>query len=327
MVEQERWPLSATQIETFRLCRRKWAWNYIDGVTGEPNKFAGMGVLVHQVLAAWLAEGKAPDPDTEEGRVATAALKHLPQPGPDLFIEQYLELNREAALYRGYSDLIYKGSDGVPVVHDHKTTLDFKWAKTEDELRNDVQAPLYAMAAMEAFDSQEVELRWAYLRTRGKPASKLIKIRLTKAEAEKAMVAIDATAVDIYAAYLAQKPARETEFNPGACDMFGGCAYRELCNLSPIERIKSLMEKETLAEKMKRRKEEQKKVDVAPINAPEAPPESLPEPVRTAPAIVRDIKPSNGAVTAGNLELVKRIDLLETDVRFLKNIVTKLLST
>jgi len=46
--------LSASQIQTFTECQRKWAWRVLDGVEEPPNKAAELGGQVHAELEKYL---------------------------------------------------------------------------------------------------------------------------------------------------------------------------------------------------------------------------------------------------------------------------------
>lgn len=272
--------LSPSQIKMFRACQRKWAFRYVDGVPADSNRFAKLGSEVHKVLEDWLGQGVAPDIETDAGRIAAAGLKHLPPPHPDLEVEAHVKYPRadDIALH-GYCDLIEPESgDEPPVITDHKTTVHFKWAKTEEDLRGDVQATVYAAAVLHVSHSDEVVLRWVYYRTRGKAASKLVQVRLSRDDVEAAMEPIDETAREIYAAREAALPAAETDYNAEECNAFGGCDYLALCDTKPMDRIRSMMAKESLANKMRRQSAEAKAKAADPINAPEGPAEPEPEP-------------------------------------------------
>ena len=80
--------LSASQIETFSNCPRKWAWRYLEGVEDEPNKSAELGRAIHAELEKYL-RGESIDFTSETGYIAASGLEHLPKPGtPGLLIEE-----------------------------------------------------------------------------------------------------------------------------------------------------------------------------------------------------------------------------------------------
>ena len=72
--------LSPTQVDTYRLCPRKWAWNKRDGVRKPSNKYAQRGNDAHEMLDGWLGRGEPPDLTTEIGKMVQPGLKFLPPP-------------------------------------------------------------------------------------------------------------------------------------------------------------------------------------------------------------------------------------------------------
>jgi hypothetical protein len=249
--------ISASQIESWRLCKRRWAWGKIDKIYGPANPAAEKGKIVHEVLEEWLKHGVVIDLDAtrtlpdgtvfKPGPIAAAGLKHLPMPGT-CGTERNIFVRTKVAKYQGYIDWDTKGE--IPVVGDHKTTSNFKWAKTEDDLRKDPQATIYAAALMEETKKSTVELRWVYYLTSGKSQSKKVSLLVLREDIEKNFDDLDVTAAEIMHARKTVKTAKDLEPNVRSCDMFGGCQYRENCNLSSTERIKGIMAQQSLAEKM-----------------------------------------------------------------------------
>src|SRR5690606_23779988 len=110
-----------------------------------PNKWADFGTRVHELLESWLQHGTAPDPATAEGRCAIPALSILPPPRSDLAVETECDFYHEGVHYTGRIDLIYGlRSREIVVVHDHKTTGDFKWSKSPAQLVDDPQRVIYS---------------------------------------------------------------------------------------------------------------------------------------------------------------------------------------
>jgi len=297
--------ISPSQIESWRLCRRKWAWNKIDKIQGLGNVAAEKGTIIHEVLEAWLKDGRAIDPDEvrtlsdgtmfKPGPIAAAGLKHLPMP-KTCGTERFIHVKTQKAKYHGYIDWDLKGD--VPVVGDHKSTSDFKWAKTEDDLRKDPQATIYAAAIMAETGAVQVELRWVYYQTKGAAKSKKVSLVVLKEDVERNFDELDVTALEINEARRTAKTALDLEPNVRACDNFGGCQYRENCNLSSTDRIKGLMAQESLAEKMEKRKHG------IETNEKETDMETLAEKMkrRAAESAGKTPAPVNGASASGGAE-------------------------
>ena len=253
--------VSPSQIEVWRLCQRKWAFRYIAGIDAPSHPSAQKGTAVHEVLEAWLAFGTVIDLDAtaeidgkpfKPGPIAAAMIRHLPHPGT-CGTERHIFVRTPVAHYQGHID--WDQTQGVlPVVGDHKTTSNFKWAKSPEDLKTDPQANIYAAAVMAETGADAVDLQWTYGKTVGKPATKVVRLRLYRAEVERNFDALDETAAEILAAKQAQLPPLQHDFNANACEAYGGCFHRDTCNLTPTERLMAIMAKQTLAQKMEARK-------------------------------------------------------------------------
>jgi len=300
--------LSATQISDYRLCKRRWGWAKLDGIKGPPNKFAERGTRIHSILEEWLGQGKPIDVTTEEGMIAAAGVQHLPPPSKDLLLEEWIVLHTDVAKYQGKVDLGYVNpKTGRWVVHDHKTTTDLGWAKTEEDLRKDPQALIYAAERMARNGVDEVELSWLYMRTKGKPKSHLVRLTVVRDEVEAGLEEIDATAKEMVAAHQAGLKALDLPPDPRACMAYGGCPYVGNCNLTTIEKMKALMAQELTALEKLKAKQQGANGTPAPAPAP-APAAAAPAPAaakaKPAPAInPPEAKTAPHAAPAASLDL------------------------
>jgi hypothetical protein len=248
--------LSASQIDTYRLCPRKWAWGYIARIKTPPNRFAALGTAVHKVLEDWLQRGVPPRRDSETGQIALAGLKFLPAPGQAVVEGRfYWDLPDEAFDLVGVMDW-RDTCDGVPRVGDHKTTGDFKWVKAPGDLIEDVQATIYAKRALVQTGAPAVKGRWVYYRTVRPFAARCVDYSATVQEIDQRFAGILDTGREMVAWHRRKAKAVEVPTDVHACDTYGGCPYRDKCNLSSKERLVSLMAHETLKDKIARKKAE-----------------------------------------------------------------------
>jgi hypothetical protein len=141
---------------------------------------------------------------------------------------------------------------GSVMVGDHKTTTDFRWAKTQDDLLNDLQASVYALAAMDRHNVDVVLLQWVYYRTRGAKKSHVVRAVMPRALAEDVVRRKgDAVALQILQHRLTPGTrALDLVPNPSACEDYGGCVHRERCNLSSNDALKGKFAHMNLKEKM-----------------------------------------------------------------------------
>lgn len=238
------WRFSATQFDTFLDCPRKWAWKYIAGKRTPPNKSAALGSLVHKLLENYLRTGEtlplsSVDPKTREAaEIAAAGIHHLPAPKTPGMVVEGGDTDDEAkgfqfeiapgVIVRGAKDIRF--ANGPVEVWDHKTTVDFKWAKTAEQLRKNVQAVLYAYEEMEVRAADHVDLNWVYYRTRDGRASKKVHLRMVK---EQVLPPIRALGVVGRLLLLSLKEQRDPLSFPAEtthCGAYGGCPYKADCS-------------------------------------------------------------------------------------------------
>jgi hypothetical protein len=239
--------LSASQVETFRLCKRKWAYKALDKIYEPSGPGAEKGDRVHKAIEAYLLTGVLPDATTEEGAIALSGVHLQPTPRPknvSLRVEEKREFATQAAQWMGRVDAAYKDPDGIEVIHDHKTTKSKKWAKTPEDLCTDVQANLYAHSSMR-FNTQ-VRARWVYHLTGEKRDAWAVEQMLHRDQVAEQIEQIDETAKEMVQLYQVRPKTLELPPSPNACNAFGGCPHRNRCNLSLTQ---TLFPEEKMSEK------------------------------------------------------------------------------
>lgn len=249
--------VSPSQVSIFADCQRKWGWQYLEGIRPPQAASAALGERVHAILEEYLKAGVVPD--TEEtlilgdkvyhpGKIAEQGLHLLPSPGPHLTIEHAFSHKG----WNGRIDLAYMGE--VPVISDHKTSTDPKlWGKSEEDLREDVQALVYAKFALDASGYQEVDLIWNYFQTRPPFKPRQSKVRLNVLEVDAALAPWNELAAEVEGLKKRKGQIGALDLTPNvhACQKFGGCAFKNNCNLQPEEQLRGFMsQNQTMAEKM-----------------------------------------------------------------------------
>lgn len=270
--------VSATQIDTFCDCQRKWAWNKIEGLKAPPAASAQLGSDVHNRLEHFLLKG-ALDTSDRIGQIAAAGIRHLPRPGT-CDVEKNFVIESEIARYRGKMDAHWVDKS-VSHVLDHKTTSDFKWAKTPEMLVDDVQANVYATAAMIEDGTSVVDQTWVYYLTSKKPRSKVVRLRVHRDDAEPRFEKIEATVKQMRTIVAEGKRALELPPSPQTCMKYGGCAFVSNCQLTTKELTRSLYMQMSLAEKLK-----------AKLNAGAAPAAVAEQPAEAPAAAARPARTS-----------------------------------
>jgi hypothetical protein len=242
--------LSASQINTFRACPRKWAYTYIDGETTPTSDSMLFGTEVHSVLEEYLKTGEwvgAPDAIA----CAKQGLASLPGPDSRLGLEQRftLPLFNGAACMLGFIDLVVPpGVDGQPhlEVGDHKTTVDLRYALDREGLKKDVQCNIYCKWAKDKYDVGGVLAKWRYYcarKSRAKSADEAGRPRSASgfrevsrykeaAEIEEQWAEILKTAEEMVS--YASNPEVWADDVRGcslACGDYGGCPFRGRCHI------------------------------------------------------------------------------------------------
>lgn len=309
---------SASQVETYLLCRRKWAFAKIAKLRYPAKPSAALGSAVHEELERYLA-GEPLDfsRDDQAGYIAASGVHLLPEPGaPGMNIEKPFDFSSVRTCFRwlGRKDIEIEDTrifpedpenpgaelGGVPGVSDHKTTSGIGWAKKPEDLEFDVQANLYGYELLTSKDAPAGDLVWTYYQTKGGRRAKRTHLRVFRPHVERMFGLIEDVAEEM-AAY-------ETEFelghggqdpvafvqtmpaNPTACTAFGGCEHQHVCVLSLRERMRSIMPGVSLLDSLKKRAQEGAAPEATPVNVnppaedvatPPAPPvvaEPTPEP-------------------------------------------------
>lgn len=240
---------SATQVSVYELCNRKWGWIYLDGLRPEPNKFAVVGIDVHQHIEAWEKSRRVPIPTTSTdvaAKLAQAMLPHLPTPhevDPEN-VEIEIEVWFGHVGFTGNIDLWMPDRD-PPKIYDHKTTKDFVWALTPERLLKDPQAAIYAAWGLLKTGKTAVELQWTYGKTQGAPKCLAVQAVATHQAIEPRLKRSIELANEMRLIKQAGCSAMELPIDAAGCEAYGGCPFQKKCNLTPQERLASIMSQGT----------------------------------------------------------------------------------
>jgi hypothetical protein len=231
--------LSASQLNTWDLCKRRWAFEYVLKIRTVPNESAQLGTAVHAQLEKWLRNATPPD-DSKAGQIAKRMLKHLPPPGTGEVERRFWVRTALGHSYTGIID--WTGLIERPTVIDHKTTGDSRWMKTEADLHLDTQANIYAIAGMLGFESEEIDLFWNYGETKKRFDTHPVKVTEQWEPAyEKFQRVIEPTAAEVLYHHAAQTDPHSFPPTVSACSAYGGCPHQSRCRISDLERMRSVM--------------------------------------------------------------------------------------
>lgn len=236
-VRQEPWVYSASQLQTFHGCPRKWYFYYILGYPRPTTSSQQVGKDVHAEVEKHLLGVE----DAEDER-ALALIENVKPVenvygNESVFIEQKIRFPVRGSdlggpWFVGYIDYLVLGDDEVTIT-DHKTTKDLKWAKTEYELQNDIQLMSYAYWAV-TYPSPEADrvlVGHNVVTTQG-----LIQARYTQTVVDPAHVRArwqgHLKIVDQIENVRKIGDVRKvdpTGLQNGECQKYGGCSYSSIC--------------------------------------------------------------------------------------------------
>lgn len=174
--------VSASSITLFSEgCERRWYEQYIKGHKSPQTAAMARGSNVHKQLEDYLLSDVSPD-TTIAGQIAQAGIHLIPR-AETQHIEASLSefpVTDLPIAFKGFIDVYLPGE--VPHIIDHKTTSAFKWAKTEEQLKTNIQMVIYARHVLEHCDATEIDLTHIYYLTKPPYAAKGVSVRVTQEE-------------------------------------------------------------------------------------------------------------------------------------------------
>lgn len=232
--------VSPSQFNTFNDCKRQWWFQSILGLPTPQRASAALGTAVHEQLEAYVDSGKLPA-DTEAGRIAKAGLSLLPEPGTSWTEVKMHNEDTQAQWPRiylaglpvnGYVDLLNL-TGKRPLIIDHKTTSDLKYAKKKDELLCDPQMVIYGSFALAACDAQgieatEVDAGHVVYLTRGAPSARKTLVTLDRKHLAAERQKLEVTVNEMKGLAEATSPDK-VPGEPSSCNKYGGCHFRDKC--------------------------------------------------------------------------------------------------
>jgi DNA helicase-2/ATP-dependent DNA helicase PcrA len=178
--------LSASDIDTYRICPLKYKFARVFRIPQEPTIHQRFGIVLHQVLerfhsakggslqelmelfdASWRRAGFGDSDDERQfrGRAVEALERYWSldrqSDAEPVWFERSFAFRLGPHLLRGRVDRVDRRPDGSYELIDYKTGK----AKTEDQLREDVQLSLYQMGARESWRLETSAQSYMYVLT------------------------------------------------------------------------------------------------------------------------------------------------------------------
>jgi DNA helicase II / ATP-dependent DNA helicase PcrA len=228
--------LSASDIDTYRICPLKYKFARVFRIPQEPTIHQRFGIVLHQVLerfhrdgggsleslmelfyASWRRAGFGDSDDELQFRDRARQALHAywerdrESESEALWIERSFAFRIGPHLLRGRVDRVDRHPDGTFELIDYKTGR----AKTEQELREDVQLSVYQMGARESWGLETSAQSYFYVLTGEK-----VPVEHSEEELDR----VRATVSDIAGGILKQR--FEPTPSPDVCRF---CDYRIIC--------------------------------------------------------------------------------------------------
>ena len=225
--------VSASSIQLFQRCNRRWYYTYLLGIRGKTTDAMTRGSKVHEQLEKYLKDGTKPNENTTAGLIASKGLDLIPKPDKKNKVELSLAEFPVPNLpipFKGFIDyLVTDAEDGIIEIGDHKTTSGWKWAKNEEELATNTQLIIYARHVLEHHpNATEVKLTHVYYLTRPPHGSKKVTALVSRQHVMDEFDKILVTVREMVAA--AQETLDHTERNNKDCFAYGKrCSQYDEC--------------------------------------------------------------------------------------------------
>jgi hypothetical protein len=182
-------PLSASQVELYKRCNRRWAFKYCTNLPKPPYTPATeLGTALHKIAEIYNQTARIPEHETATP-LFMAGLPFVPVPKTG-WAERRFDAVIDDVSYMGFQDWfgwshnITGAPEGLPAILDYKTSSDpVKYGLSgKSDFLTHTQPLLYAAVAVKSADN--VYMHWIYFRTKGKPKAYAISSVLTKQEVQ-----------------------------------------------------------------------------------------------------------------------------------------------
>jgi hypothetical protein len=233
--------VSPSQIETWLGCNRQWYWQYPMGIKSPPTASTLLGSACHTIAEDFIQEQNGEDLSVKRDgkdhyravvRPAMATLRML----GDLHKSGlgHVERSMKRKLRNGLDligriDFLSLPETDNPLVVDHKTSSNLKYAKTEEEMATNIQMLAYAYEAVCLKPlAKGVRVAHNVMLTRGAPAARYTDVFIPTKDIHAGWTLIQNISDQMIETSKIASPA-DVPPNLSACDRFGGCFHRDRC--------------------------------------------------------------------------------------------------
>lgn len=227
--------VSATQMETFVDCNRKWFFAYPLGLRPPQTEAQGEGERIHKQFEDYY---RLDTPPTKPGVVNLLADPWTPSRTAPVLIEHpnsyQLGLSISGVPVKGRIDLLDHTDPKHPRIWDWKSCKSFYYIKTADELETNLQLTVYGLWAFDQWpEAAYVTYHHGYVLKgdvpKSAPGYRIIRTEpLSRGYVQDLKPHLETIVEDMKVVATKTDPA-DVPFQSAACDKFGGCPYRDRC--------------------------------------------------------------------------------------------------
>lgn len=233
---------SSSQIELWEKCPRKWFNDYICGLKTPATAAQLKGTEIDLAVQHYLHTGEIRGAWTP---LLERLAPFLPAPcGSEVLIQEKIELPtfENGPLLIGYPDFAEKMGalcTKILFIGDLKSTSDFRYCKTREQLESNRQLMTYARWGYAVMGADEVRIGHVYGCTK-KPKACIVPaddeppISVSREHVNKHWETAMACVREMVNAALYIRDADELSPNTAMCNEYGGCPHRSKCGLSAI---------------------------------------------------------------------------------------------
>jgi hypothetical protein len=244
--------ISASGIDTFNDCKRKWWYGYVERIRGPKSPAAERGDKIHD-LAERILKGEA-DPATLEGedamwfRFLEPGLQYAPSPeevaSGTWGVEDWVKEPAGPLTFVGKVDFYRRPETALDsedcIIGDWKTTSNkqWRWSKTPAQLAAHIQPHVYAYALHKDDPPATVRFQHVNLQSVGKPdAMEVWANGVPWQDILDTWDEVVRTSEQMASLATSNDDALDITPNTKACKKYGGCPHAEYCPASPANRV------------------------------------------------------------------------------------------
>jgi hypothetical protein len=240
--------ISASAIETFSDCQRKWYLGYVERIRGPKSPAAERGDKIHDLAERYL-KGEV-DPEALEGednryfRYLEPGLEYAPTPDQVATdgwgVEDWVSEPAGPLNFVGKVDFYNLDTPDGPVICDWKTTgnTQWRWSKTPRQLAGFLQPHVYAYALLKDNPPETVSFQHVNLQSKGQPDAMEVWAKgVPWSDVEETWQEVLDISNQMATVAKANKTAETVTPNKKACRKYGGCEHADICSASPKNQV------------------------------------------------------------------------------------------